>query len=338
MSEAKYYNALNLLYRSDYSKLQKAWKKFQNWEKAFINEKSGINAEKEWKKLADLNISLLLKENPSYPELLKEIPLPPLGIYALGNLGYKKPSIAIIGTRNATPQGKELAKFFSEKLSLAGMPIISGLAMGIDEFAHKGALEGGAKTIAVLGTPINHIYPKHNEQLAKNILGSGGAIISEFPIDNPYRKDNFLIRNRIISGLANALLIIEAPERSGSLATARFALDQNREMFVIPGNIGAANYKGSNALIKAGATPVTEPSDILNYFGINSDKIVSSGSQSGSQEEKEILNAFKKEEKLTIEQLLETTKKDLSDLNKNLAMLTIKGIIKETNGKYYLNI
>ena len=336
MIEAKYYNALNLLYRGDYSKLQKAWEKFQSWEKAYKNEGAAIDIENEWKKLHNLDITLLLKENPSYPELLKEIPLPPFGIYILGNLSYAKPAIAIVGTRKATPQGKELAKIFAAKLSRSGTPIISGLAMGIDEFAHKGALEGGAKTIAVLGTPLNHIYPKHNEQLAKNILESGGAIISEFPLDNSYRRDNFLIRNRIISGLANALLIIEAPERSGSLATARFALEQNREIFIIPGNISAPNYKGSNALIKAGATPVTEPEDILNYFGIDADKTASSESQAGNPEEKEILNAFKKEEKLTIEQLLETTKKDLSDLNKNLAMLTIKGIIKESNGKYYL--
>ncbi len=337
MPEAKYYNALNLLYRGDYLKLQKAQEKFQSWKKAFKNERAEIDIENEWGKLQNLDITLLLKENPLYPELLKEIPLPPFGIYVLGNLSYEKPAIAIVGTRNATPQGKDLAKIFSEKLSRSGMTIVSGLAIGIDEFSHKGALEGGAKTIAVLGTPLNHIYPKHNEQLAKNILESGGAIISEFPLDNSYRKDNFLIRNRIISGLANASLIIEAPERSGSLATARFALEQNREVFVIPGNINAPNYKGSNALIKAGATPVTEPEDILNYFGIDANKTASPESQAGNPEEEKILNAFKKEEKLTIEQLLEATDKDLNNLNKNLAMLTIKGIIKESNGKYYLN-
>lgn len=335
----KYYNALNLLYKGDYSKLKKVWERFQNWEKAWDKESdANINPEKEFGELQNKKISLMLKEDENYPPLLKEIPLPPFGIYILGKLNYNQPAIAIVGTRTATPQGKELSKTFAQKLGVNGITVISGLAMGIDEYAHRGALESNGKTVAVLGTPLNYIYPKCNERLAKTILEKNGAIISEFPSNQEYHPQNFLIRNRIISGLTDAVLVIEAPERSGALATARFALEQNREIFVIPGNIAATNYRGSNTLIKAGATPVTDAQDILDYFGIaNVPKQTAAGLFSGNENEKIIVNAFKgKEEQLTTEELIKLTKLDIGQFNKSLAVLVIRGIIKEINGKYTL--
>src|SRR3989344_3726245 len=169
-NEAKYYNALNVLHNGSYAKLQTLLGEFQSWE----------NAYKEWQKLKDKNISLITKENAGYPALLKEISSPPLGIYVLGNLSYNQPAAAIVGTRKASPQGKELAYSFAKQLSAAGIPIISGLAMGIDESAHRGALDAEGKTIAVLGTPLANIYPKQNEKVAESILEKNGAIISEY--------------------------------------------------------------------------------------------------------------------------------------------------------------
>lgn len=333
----QYYNALNVLYGGDYGKIKKSWARLQNWEIAFKKEHSAIDPKKEWQKLEKLNIQLALQENPLYPELLKEIPTPPFGIYVLGNLQYRAPAIAIVGTRTASHQGKELAKTFAGKLGAAGLTIISGLALGIDAAAHEGALASNAKTIAVLGTPLNHLYPKQNERLAQDILKRGGAIISEYQLNQEYYPGNFLIRNRIISGLSNAILIIEAPEKSGALATAKFALEQNREIFVIPGNIGSKNYKGSNELIKSGATPVTEIEDILNYFKIPIKSMEEKQDDGLSESEKIIIQALENSQS-TPEQILENTKINLLELNKNLAMLAIKGIIKESNGKYYLNI
>src|SRR3989344_7808863 len=165
--------------------------------------------------------------------------------------------------------------------------------MGIDEAAHQGALDGGGRTVAVLGTSLDNIYPKQNEGLAKRILSSGGAIISEFPLGQEYHPQNFLIRNRIISGLARATLVIEAPEKSGALATARFALEQNREIFVVPGGIESQNYKGSNALIKAGATPVEGPQDILDFFDIKTSEQGAEFKEVG-EDEKKILTALSK--------------------------------------------
>ena len=344
MNESDYYNGLNVFYRGDYQKLQRVWERFQNWEAAFNKEGPDLDPKKELEKLENLNTQLILKTDPEYPSLLKEIPFPPFGVYVLGDFRYDNPAPAIVGTRAATPQGKELAKMFAEKLGRAGITIVSGLAMGIDESAHRGALEAGGlpagqagKTIAVLGTPLNHIYPKQNETLAKEILKAGGAIISEFPFGQEYHPQNFLIRNRIISGLTKGTLVIEAPERSGALATARFALEQNREVFVVPGSPGNKNYRGSNELIKQGANLVTDPKDILDYFGIQEKEVAPTTARSDDVEENALLMALQnKKTECSAEELLQATDLEVGKLNQLLALLTIKGIIKEINGKYYL--
>lgn len=340
MKQAKYYNALNNLYGGDYSKLRKAWERFGGWEKAWNSEKdAGTDIEKEWQELEGRKISLILKEDDNYPALLKEIPFPPFGIYVLGNIGFKQPALAVVGTRAATLRGKELAKAFSRALGRAGITIVSGLAMGIDESAHWGALEGDGITAAVLGTPLNYIYPRQNEKLASRIIEKGGAIISEFPFKQEYHPQNFLIRNRIISGLASAALIIEAPEKSGALATARFALEQNREVFVVPGGVGTKNYQGSNALLKSGAAAVTEAQDILDYFGIEAPHQAPAAQAinlSAGGDEGAIIAVLKNKGSRTAEELLKTADISVERLNKCLAMLVIKGIIKEINGRYHL--
>lgn len=205
-------------------------------------------------------------ENKEYPKQLRGIYDAPLKLYVLGNKEIlKQPGIAIVGSRKATEYGKKVAQQFSKDLSQNGINIISGLALGIDTCAHLGTLypDSIGKTIAVLGSGLDEIYPKQNVELAKQIIKCGGCIITEYPLGTKPEKVHFPQRNRIISGLSKGVLIVEASEKSGSLITADFALDQGREVFAVPGNILSYSAVGTNNLIKQGAKLVTSYEDIL---------------------------------------------------------------------------
>ncbi|MBO4292929.1 MAG: DNA-processing protein DprA [Clostridia bacterium] len=204
----------------------------------------------------------ILDEN--YPELLKSIYDPPKCLYVVGNIEIlNSPGIAIVGCREATEYGKKAAMYFSYNLAKQGITIVSGLARGIDSYSHIGALQAKGNTIAVIGSGLDIIYPKENEQLAKKIIEQGGAIISEYPLGTRPTQDHFPARNRIISGLSKAVLVVEAKEKSGSLITADFAMEQGKEVYAVPGNINSLNSVGTNNLIKDGAIPVSNFSDIL---------------------------------------------------------------------------
>lgn len=204
--------------------------------------------------------------NEDYPEQLKNIYDPPLRLYVLGNKEIlKEKGVAVVGTRNPTEYGKKVAIQFAKQLSEKGVNIISGLAVGIDTCAHLGNLQvyDKAKTIAVLGNGLDEIYPKDNINLAKQIIKSGGCIISEYPVGTKPKKLHFPQRNRIISGLSKGVLVIEAREKSGSLITADFALEQGKEVFAVPGDVGKLTSVGTNNLIKQGAKLVTKYEEIL---------------------------------------------------------------------------
>lgn len=203
-------------------------------------------------------------ENKKYPILLKQIYDPPKCLYVMGNIEIlNNPSIAIVGCREATEYGKKAATYFSYNLAKQNVTIVSGLARGIDSYSHIGALKANGKTIAVIGSGLDIIYPKENEQLAKKIVEQGGAIISEYPLGTRPQKEHFPARNRIISGISQATLVIEAKEKSGSLITADFAMEQGKDVYSVPGNINSKNSVGTNNLIKDGAIPVSKFSDIL---------------------------------------------------------------------------
>ena len=205
-------------------------------------------------------------ESNEYPELLRNIYEAPLRLYILGNKEIlKQKNIAIVGTRNATEYGKKVALQFSKSLSESGINIVSGMALGIDTYAHKGCMlpNNSGKTIAVLGSGIDVIYPKQNRELAKQIIYSGGCIVTEYPIGTKPEKLNFPKRNRIISGLSKGVLVVEADEKSGALITADFAIEQGKEVFAIPGNIFDKTSKGTNNLIKEGAKLVSSYQEIL---------------------------------------------------------------------------
>lgn len=222
-------------------------------------------ADLKWCQQHDCHV--LSIDNADYPQLLKQIADPPLVLFVKGDITLlSKPQLAMVGTRNPSIMGKEQAFYFAKQLAAAGLIITSGLASGIDAASHKGALAAQGKTIAVFGTGLASVYPRVNLPLA-NIIQASGALISEFPpLESPKAK-NFPRRNRIISGLSLGVLVVEAALRSGSLVTARFALEQDREVFAIPGSIQNPMARGCHALIKQGATLIEKVEDILEQLG-----------------------------------------------------------------------
>lgn len=229
-----------------------------NWE--------AINNELLWEE--DSNHHIITIECPEYPDLLKEIPNPPLVMYAIGNISLlKHPQIAIVGSRNPSKSGKENAYQFARFLSKNGFTITSGLALGIDGEAHKGAVDQLGRTIAITGTGLNRVYPAQHRSLAYEIVEKNGLLLSEFPLDTPALKENFPRRNRIISGLSLGTLVVEAAQQSGSLITARTAGEQGREIFAIPGSIHNPLAKGCHQLIRQGAKLVETAEHILEEIG-----------------------------------------------------------------------
>ena len=213
-------------------------------------------------------VTLLTLDDTHYPGLLREIRRPPPLLFVLGDPAcLSLPQVAIVGSRNPTPGGSDNAHQFARFLAGAGFTITSGLALGVDGAAHRGALAAQGKTIAVLGTGIDRVYPARHRQLAQDIIAAGGALVSEFPLDTRSNASNFPQRNRIISGLSCGTLVVEAAVQSGSLITARLALEQNREVFAIPGSIHNPLARGCHRLIRDGAKLVETGQDIVEELG-----------------------------------------------------------------------
>ena len=293
----------------------------------------------------NVNLKTINRDSGQFPLFLKEIQNPPKKIFVSGELPADPPEggikIAVVGTRKATSSGKIFAKKLAKELAENGVIIVSGLALGIDTAAHEGALEARGKTLVVLANGLDKIYPAQNENLAKAIVNSGGALISEYPTGTPSYPNQFLERNRIISGLCLAAVIIEAPDRSGSLATARFAVEQGREVFVVPGPAGHPNFEGSHKLIRDGARLISSVQDILEDLGLESKK------QKDSKNKIFDFKNIKDENQLRIlkiiafagnpvgiDKIIEISKLEPQTVNQSLALLTITKVIKETEKGY----
>jgi DNA processing protein len=217
--------------------------------------------------LEDAQNHLVTLADATYPSTLLEIPDPPPLLYVKGHVEMlNRPTLAVVGSRNASPQGMKNAEEFAMALSHAGYCIVSGLALGIDGAAHRGALRGNSGTVAVVGTGLDIVYPARHRELAHDIAARG-ALVSEFPLGTPSRAQNFPRRNRIISGLSCGCLVVEANVQSGSLITARLATEQGREVFALPGSIHSPLSKGCHLLIKQGAKLVDDIKDILEELG-----------------------------------------------------------------------
>ena len=285
----------------------------------------------------------------AYPFFLGEIPNPPKQIYVRGVVPDSQlPAIAIVGTRKATTAGIRIAEEVAAGLASRGITIISGLAMGIDTAAHRGALGVRGRTVAVLGNGISEIYPAQNERLAEEILEAGGAIISEYPPGEPSFRGNFIHRNRIISGLSVAVVVIEAPLRSGALNTAGFAAEQGRSVFVVPGPITHPNYVGSHALIRDGAILATGAADILEDLGLPGEEAKIRRLAEGigeisiqpelSDYESLILEVIKTAGRpLEVDRIAPLANLEAQAVNQSLTGLLLKGLIREANGKYEIS-
>jgi len=273
----------------------------------------------------------------NYPQLLRKIKEAPEVLYYKGELRSEENCLAIVGTRLASVYGKQVTLEITGDLAEAGLTIVSGLAPGIDSFAHQAAVEKNKRTIAVLGTGLDEksIYPQINLKLAEKILKSGGALISEYPPGTPGSKFTFPKRNRIISGLSLGVLVVEAKQKSGALITAEWAKRQGRKIFAIPGPIHSSNSKGPHHLIKQGAKLVENANDILkelNLGMLNSDNHLEIKGE--TQEENLILEVLK-EEALEVDKIIERTKLSTAKVASTLAILEIKGRVRNLGGNIY---
>ncbi len=306
----------------------------------FVIARKDMDPDRQWEKIEHENIRVMTIEDKDYPPLLKEIFDPPSLLYIKGDpSALKHRSLAIVGSRKVSAYGKQAAPDIARFLAGLGMAITSGMAIGVDSLAHNAALEAGGKTIAVLGSGLDreNIYPAANRYLAEKIISGGGAVISEFPLGTLPLKQNFPYRNRIISGLSLGTLVIEATERSGSLITAKYALDQNREVFAVPGNIYSQNSAGPLKLIRSGAIPVTRPEDIIEALNLSGVKIENNKEKAvpETKEEEILLKAISKEP-LHIDKLIKASGLDTSSATATLTLMEIKGYIKNIGGMNYI--
>ncbi len=281
---------------------------------------------------------LLTWEHPAYSALLREIPDPPIALYARGDLSaltFK--TLGIVGTRHPSVNGREIARQFAQALSLHPITIVSGLALGIDAEAHLGTLEACGRTIAVLGSGINRIYPYRHRELAEKITEKG-LLISEFPLGAPPNAGHFPRRNRIISGLSLSILVVEAALKSGSLITARLALDQNRDVMAIPGAIHNPQTKGCHYLLQQGARLVTSVADILEELGMDkTDSPTASPQLSLAIEEVNLVNCLGFEVS-TLDQIMTRSGLSFEDVACKLAQLELNGIVQAVPNGYTVNV
>lgn len=273
-----------------------------------------------------MNIQQIKYNDNSFPAMLRDIASPPKHLYSLGQIP-ELPMIAIVGTRRPTNYGRTLTYRIASELARAGFCIVSGLALGIDTIAHQAALDVGGKTLAVLGCGLDCPYPRSNTNLFKQIIKLGGGAISEYPIGTEAYKSNFPARNRIIAGLSLATVVTEADAKSGSLITANFALQANRLVMAIPGNITSLRSAGPNNLIKNGAQLVTNAGDILAILGMESPNLQKVKIKADSKEEALIMDLLGSQS-LSTQQLIDQTNIDAVSLASIISLMEITGKIR----------
>ena len=311
-------------------------------------------AQQECANAAETGARIISLSDPEYPMRLKEIYDPPIVLFVKGSVEVlAQPGIAMVGTRHPTPYGSGMAERLSTDLAARGLVIISGLARGIDTSSHRGAVAAKGKTVAVLGTGIDVMYPKENSRLAEQIVVLGGALISEFPVGTHPAPQNFPIRNRIISGMSAGVLVVEAAEYSGTRITSRLALEQNRDVYAVPGNVTNKNSWGPNTLIKQGAKLVATWEDVWEELPADVQAALSAMQPNESAEpetaslipdevtsphEKKILKLLKADESTHIDQLVELLENEISasEIFAALFELELNGKIRQLPGKNFV--
>jgi len=311
----------------------------------------------EWERLVDSGISFITWDDKEYPAPLRHIPDPPLFLFAKGSYRPEHTiAFAIVGTRNASVKGILFAEKLASDLAALGITVVSGLAIGIDSAAHRGALKVGGQTIAVMGSGLDVPYPRANRDLIERIAGSG-VVFSEYPLGTPPEKWRFPMRNRIVSGLSMGVVVVEAGVKSGALITARMALDQGREVFAVPGDVSDDRYAGTNKLIKDGAKLVEDIKDILEEYpflqtltrskvkigkrplaGKEDERRTFRSDDPGTAEsaESRILQALGSEPQ-HIDRICERTGLSCGTVLSILTMLELKGLVRQLPGKYFIS-
>lgn len=304
-----------------------------------------IKTQVDWE-FAETQLATLIKsdakiitiQDDTYPELLKRIYSPPPFLFIMGDLtAADQESVAIVGSRVCTAYGKQITEQLAHGIVEAGMTVVSGLARGIDSCAHRSALKAGGRTIAVLGCGLDIIYPPENEQLYDEIAASG-AVVTEFPFGLKPDKYNFPTRNRIISGLSKGVVVVEAGRMSGALLTAQHAIDQNREVFAVPGNINSPASAGTNELLKQGAIPVTSLADILLALGHHPDNKVEARVRSQPElpdYELAVYNSLTNQPQ-QIDALSQQLSKPVAEVLSSLFSLEMAGLVRQLPGKLFL--
>jgi DNA processing protein len=315
---------------------------------------AGHAADQELEKLAATGATILTYHDEAYPERLREIYDPPPLLWVRGNAGLlARPSLAVVGTRHPTPYGTGMAERLARDLAMRGLIILSGMARGVDTAAHKGAVAAKRPTIAIWGTGVDVIYPKENKSLAEQIIAGGGAIISELPLGTFPAPQNFPRRNRMLSGMSVGVLVIEAAEYSGTRVTARCALEQNREVFAVPGNVTTKNAWGPNLLIKQGAKLTSCWEDVWEELptqirmGLEQSEGFASEAVSEASlfeesplppSEARVLSVLRQDEALQMDEILEKLEPELSSSEVFTALfeLELAGRIRQLPGKNYV--
>ncbi len=307
---------------------------------AVLNWRTHFDLPREEERLAQAGAVFITARDEGYPKMLKEIHDPPIGLYRKGGYQFEHPCIAIVGSRRTTLYGQSIAKKLGAELARLGFCVVSGLARGIDTAAHEGALSVGGRTAAVLGTGIDIIYPSENLALYRRIVETG-AILSEFPFGRKADKQSFAMRNRIVSGICEGVVVVESDVQGGAMITARFAGEQGRLIFAVPGRIDQATSRGCHQLIRDGATLLTGVDDILaelNYLdGLRPQTITAEGEPSVlerllpqlDERERRVLEALQGGATFGIDALTATTGLAASEVSSALMMLELKKLVQK---------
>lgn len=295
--------------------------------------------EKEIEEIENSDVEIITFWDDEYPPLLREIPSPPILLYCKGKIEVlrDKLTLAVVGTRKPTPYGKKIVRDLTSELVKLGFVIVSGVAAGIDTIAHLTAVENSGKTIGILGCGINVVYPSHNSKVY-SLIAENGCLVSEYPMNTSPLKYNFPRRNRIIAGMSLGVLVVEAGERSGSLITARLAVEYNRNVFSVPGNINSPMSAGTNKLIKLGARPTTSVEDIKEEYPYLNFKNEIVEDNEGLSKDEQVLIEKIKEGQNEFDVLLASTGWDFSKLSEILTQLEIKGFITREGGRFIAGI
>jgi DNA processing protein len=304
---------------------------------SLLKTRERLDLDRELGRIDSAGYQVVTWEEPAYPIRLAEIANPPPVVYIWGELrAQDRWAAAVVGTRRTTPYGRAVARDVGSALAANGVTVVSGLARGIDSIAHRAALDVGGRTLAVLGSGLDHIYPPEHRELAAAIAGSG-AVLSDYPLGTKPEGGNFPPRNRIISGLALAVVIVEAGEGSGALITADFALEQGREIFAVPGRINSRASRGTNRLIRAGARPMISPDDVLEALNLDvvARQEVSSQALPEDETERRVLEALSGDP-IHVDELQAECGLPISQITASLAMLELKGRARQVGGMHYV--